>query len=193
MKPKGIPVELTEVSLARLYKHWTDVGFVIVSANRGERTWQENRQELKKLQRTIRSDGYGFILLTGHWKETDVRTGEKKIQQEPSLLVPSTGDLTHLRARGIVWAGLDPALPQESFIFAWPGGPVEFIDPVKRVVTFKLSKFKPGKVADIYSKLRKRPGSFVFEGWAFARPPSTFMEAQRRRNEGECEFISDVR
>jgi hypothetical protein len=199
-KPQGVLIErngtpITEASLARVWQHWMTDGFGIVSANRGERTKDENEDWYARLRRRVRDDGYGFVPLIGYWNEVSAVTGETAKQREPSLLVPA-GNATPDVLRGdlIAWGLLDKSLPQESVIFAPPEGPVEFINPKTQKVTFKLAKFAPGKVADIYSQLRRSLGkeharTFVFEGWRFAPTPTSQAEAYRRRHEGEALFI----
>jgi len=201
MKPKGILVQhgtspLTEAGLSRVYRHWDEHGFAIVSAQRGERTDAENARHTAALKSRIRADGYGFIPLRGYWTETDANTGEKKRQEEISFLIPARRDggdpLGDLRRDALKWGKRDE---QESVILAEPGGPVRFLDPKDGRETFKLTQFVPGKVADIYSTLRNKigkrsSGTFVFEGWAFSAPPTSFGEASRRQFDGEVAFVS---
>ena len=75
-KPRGTLVQrtaaaLTEASLSRVFSHWSDAGFAIVSAGRGERTPEENAKWYKRLRSAVRRDGFGFIPLVGYWHETD--------------------------------------------------------------------------------------------------------------------------
>jgi len=195
--PKGVLVSesrgapLTEASLSRLRQHWLDSGFAIVSVFRGEKSHRENMAMHKRLKSAVRSDGYGFIPLTGYWFETHAETGEQSRQEEISLLVPAMGDVDELRRDALDWGRLSSP-PQESIILAEPGGPVRFLDPVTGKEQFKLSKFRPGAVGDIYSKLNKRPGTFMFEGWRWTKPPTSQVEATRRKHEGEVAFISET-
>lgn len=194
---------LNEASLARIYSHWKGRGFAIVSADRGERTDVQNKRWRQRLKDAIRADGYGFIPVDGFWYETDAETGERRKVSERSFLVParSLGEaaapaapprpataVEALRAAVTHWGKIDPNNPQEAVILVDPNGPVEFINPVTGSVSFKLSSFRAGRVSDIYSGLRKRPGTFVFEGWQFTAPPRSQAEAYRRRHEGEEAF-----
>jgi hypothetical protein len=187
----GAPLD--ETSLSRVYAHWKDRGFAILSADRGERTPQENKRWRKQLKKAIRADGFGFVPIDGFWYEDH---GGKQVKvSERSFLVPNRGGevegIERLRDGVTRWGRLDRSNPQESVILVSPGGPVEFIDPTNGRVSFTLARFAPGKVADIYSGLRKRSGTFVFEGWRFVAPPGSFMEAARRHHEGEIKFFAE--
>ena len=213
---------LTEASLSRVYGHWKDRGFAILSADRplrkdlggqegGKRTPASQGQWQKALKSKIRSDGYGFIPLDGAWlvksadpSDTrptdsegyvlDPETGKRVSEAELSFLIPSKGDLADLRSRVVEWGRLDRSDPQETVILVNPGGPVEFLNPVTGKAAYPpAARFSPGKVADLYSRLRKRPGTFVFEGWRFVPPPCNFAEANGRKVEGEAWFVGLVR
>lgn len=193
---------LDEASLSRVYAHWKDRGFAIVSADRGERSPAQNKRWRKKLKAAIRAAGFGFIPLDGFWFEEDP-SGKRHKVAERSYLVPArelkeaaapplvrpVPAIAVLRKAALRWGRIDPRNPQESIILTNPGGPVEFLDPITGRPSFSLTRFAPGKVADIYSRLRKRPGTFVFEGWRFVAPPTTFGEAARRKHEGEIKFL----
>jgi len=216
--------KLDEVSLQRVYSHWKDRGFAIVSADRGtaavggQRTAQENNHWRKVLKAAIRKAGYGFVPLVGYWHEkVEKPDGSKekvRLKEYPFLIPAKSGeDLTKL---AIKLGRLDRNNPQETVLVVAAGGEGRFYNtrqdgvyddgPVGSV-SFKLPTFSPSKVADIYSRLRNKvgkahrgpgqmapspnptTGAFVFEGWRFAPPPQSFMEAARRKHDGEEEFF----
>jgi hypothetical protein len=180
---------LTEASLSRVLRHWQDRGFAIVSADRatvdrgGKRTINDNLRWRKRLKTAIRAAGYGFIPLDGRWIED--QDGKSIEVSELSFLVPSDGDIEKLRAAVLRWAKLDPKDPQDAVILSYPGGPVRFLAPDGTDAWPSASQFVPGKVADIYSRLRNKPGTFVFEGWWFHQAPDSFSEAAGRKASGE--------
>jgi len=195
---------LGEASLARLYSHWGTLGFTIVSAFRGEHGKPANMAAHARLKRAVRAAGYGFIPLVGYWIETNVTTGQRQRQEELSLLVPTRqsqdeGRLVEfktptdvLRDHALAWGRISSPV-QESIILVEPGGPVRFLDPATGQEQFKLSKFRPGRVGDIYSKLSGRSGTFVFEGWTWTASPRSMVEASRRKHDGEIEFYTESR
>ena len=204
--PRGVLVgraPLTEASLARLYTHWMDRGFAVVSAFRGEHDRAANMVAHGRLKSAVRAAGYGFIPLVGYWVETHSETGEEKKVEELSLLIPAKRideglterdtprtELAELRKHALQWGKVSKPV-QEAIIFVEPGGPVRFLDPKNGKEQFKLNSFRPGAVGDIYSKLTKRPGTFMFEGWSWSSPPRSMVEAHRRRHEGELVFIAE--
>ena len=208
--------KLDEASLARVYGHWQDRGFAILSADRplktddgdGKRTPASQVQWQKALKAKIRSDGYGFVPLDGAWLVKDASgdrptdkdgyvigdDGKRISEAELSFLIPSTGDIADLRARVLEWGRLDASDPQEAVVLVNPGGPVEFLSPVTGQQKWpSASRFSPGKVAELFSRLKKRPGTFVFEGWYFVPPPTGMAEANGRKVEGEAWFVRKVR
>lgn len=63
--------------------------FVVMSADRGEKTPAENRQRYQELKRSAQSAGFPFSELQGKWEETDEQTGEKREVIENSLIIYS--------------------------------------------------------------------------------------------------------
>jgi len=198
---------LTERSLSRVWRQWNDTGFAILSANRGERTPAGNKQALQQLKQRVRQAGYGFIPIVGVWAEE----GEEPAE-EPSILIPAARkaaltegpvgstrlgvpagvevdkDVILLRNLAIKWG---QEFDQEAIVFSWPGGRTEVIDTKNSVgnVQFSFSKFRPREIAPAYSKM-KGPGSFTFESWYWGAPPRSWVEALRRKGEGEVAFVA---
>jgi hypothetical protein len=206
------PTRLSEASLGRVYQHWLNGGFGIVSADRGERTEGENAEWRKLLRQRIRASGHGFVPLEGVWIETDQETGEERKVTEVSYLVPASEGVDKLKELLLNWGTIDGNNPQEAVSLVHPGGPVEFIDPGSGAVLDSLEEFHPDKVSQVYSRLTRRPGkpvkdrpptagrtepskatTFVFESWDFVRPPKSWPEAAMRAHEGEIKFISEAR
>jgi len=63
--------------------------FLVMSADRGEKTPPENMQRYKELKAASKAAGYPFSELQGKWEETDEETGEKREVIENSLIIYS--------------------------------------------------------------------------------------------------------
>ena len=63
--------------------------FVVMSADRGEKSPSENTQRYQELKASSKAAGYPFTELQGKWEETDEETGEKREVIENSLIIYS--------------------------------------------------------------------------------------------------------
>ena len=63
--------------------------FVVMSADRGEKTPAENRQRYQELKSSAKAAGFPFTELQGKWEETDEETDEKREVIENSLIIYS--------------------------------------------------------------------------------------------------------
>ena len=63
--------------------------FVVMSADRGEKSPAENTQRYQELKASSKAAGYPFTELQGKWEETDEETGEKREVIENSLIIYS--------------------------------------------------------------------------------------------------------
>ena len=63
--------------------------FVVMSADRGEKSPAENRQRYQELKGSAKAAGFPFTELQGKWEETDEETGEKREVIENSLIIYS--------------------------------------------------------------------------------------------------------
>lgn len=173
---------LDEASLSRIYRHFSGGGFAIISANRHEYDDAGNAARYTALKAAVRAAGYGFVPLVGVWAEVG-----QPPQEEPSLFIPvgrgSPEELRDLVRR------LGAKYDQEAVVFSWPGGKVELIEPAAGKVIMTFKTFRPAALGIAYSRLRRGRGTFMFEGWQFATPPRSFMEAVRRQGEGEAAFV----
>lgn len=95
--------------------------FLIMSADRSEKTPEENLQRYNNFRKEVSAAGYPYTRLSGKWIETDQNTGKERVVIENSLLIedsargdkPSEGreDLFELGKR------LSKKYDQEAFIF----------------------------------------------------------------------------
>jgi len=66
---KSCPTLIIETSLQRIFYHFTNNEFGIVSAFKSEYTWEENLERNYQLSKDIRKLGYGFIPIIGRWEK----------------------------------------------------------------------------------------------------------------------------
>ena len=193
---------IQEASLSRIWQHNKDRAFVILTANRQERTDEENAAAFKALKRTIRSAGYGFIPAMGVGQEGE---GEEQMDvREPSVIVPNKtkgADDGTLLKLALKWAK-GASNPPQDYIF--------YADPEKGAATIKVSsgaqdiefeKFVPNAMGRFFTRLYKhRPGKkldkptgrpFKYEwlGVKYADPPSNHLHGMGLESEGQVEFF----
>lgn len=76
---------LAESSLSRVYQHFKDKEFVILTAWRAASERSENEGKLRDLVKEVRDAGYGFTRIEGRGQELK---GKEMVQvQEPSILI----------------------------------------------------------------------------------------------------------
>jgi hypothetical protein len=80
---------MRESSLSRIWQHMTNPNVVvgIISASRKENDEEQNKANTLSLKIAAQSFKLGYVLLTGHWVETDPTTGEKSKVTEDSIAV----------------------------------------------------------------------------------------------------------
>ena len=168
---------LGEASFSRLLQNYEDIGFIVISAERGERTPQENTAETARLKAAINTAGYGYIPSMGGYIETDVETGDQvRVAGEQSFIVPNGPyggrregfDPDALFSHAKNWA---KRFEQESFLFVPPGGPARFVDENGNTLQFGPTAAMSGIVFDdstqpFFSSFQKgsqreRPFSYV--------------------------------
>lgn len=196
-------VELTEASLARVYKHYQDHGFAVITSWRGDADKKTNIKNLNTLKSEVRAAGYGFIPIVGVWHEE----GMPAPSEEPSLFIPASknreqGKDIKKQLRRLV-VSLGKKYSQDAVVWS-PGGQVEIISTHQRTgkgvgyPLFQFNKFRPKAVGIAYSSFRN--GKFTFESkngadrfnFYFAKPPASAIEALLRKGRGEIVFVPMV-
>jgi len=116
--------------------------FLIMSADRSEKSPEENAERYNKFKDEVNAAGYPYTRLQGKWIETDRDTGEERTVIENSLLIEDSvrGDMPSEGREDLFELGkrLSKMFDQEAFIFG------ELI-PSKR-------SGKPVRVIQAYSK-----------------------------------------
>jgi hypothetical protein len=158
------PYKLDEASLARAYQHVVEKkvpSWGMLTAYRYANTKKENIAANKKLEADLRSKGYGFFKVEGHWQECQdanlnyVECPKDKLQDsiEVSLFVP------HMKKEDA--KSLCKKYEQDAVIYggADTKGDAHLI--FKNGTEDNIGTFQPGKVAQAYSKF-KGGKTFVF-------------------------------
>jgi|APGre2960657423_1045063.scaffolds.fasta_scaffold25353_2 hypothetical protein len=164
MKHKG-PYKLDEASLGRAYQHIIQKkvpSWGMMTAYRYINSPKENDQRNKELEKDLRSLGYGFFKVEGHWQECQdanlnyVDCPKDKLQDsvEESLFVPGISK-EHAEK-------LCKKYEQDAVIYGGKdtGGDAHLL--FKNGGEENIGQFEPGKVSQAYSKL-KGGKSFVFQ------------------------------
>lgn len=164
------PSLLLEVSLSRIYQHWKDHEFAILTSwkSAGKKTQQQNLDDLDELKLTLKKLGFGHIRLLGHGEEEKdpEKPGPKTVPvTEPSLLVVNVNIETgepQPSFRDLI-IGLGEKYNQWSIMYHHPETGSEQIRTTQTIggvpaeVTQRYKKFVPG-VADYYSQVWQRRG-----------------------------------
>lgn len=155
---------LKEVKLARVWKHLTDKDTVIgiITAFRGEYPYEVNKKRNMELARSLRKAGYGYFFVDGSWIENK-GTDEEEHVKEDSIFVIGTGDKDNTKLFNLLLQ-MAKKYDQEGFSFKKSGEDTkyEIIDD-RGNVTYTYTSLGINKVADVYTKMRNRQETFVFE------------------------------
>ena len=158
------PYKLDEASLARAYQHVVEKkvpSWGMLTAYRYANTKKENQSANKMLEKDLRSKGYGFFKVEGHWQECQdanlnyVDCPEGKLQDsiEVSLFVPA------MKKRDIEL--LCKKYNQDAVIYGGEDTKGDAHLIFKNGTEDNIGKFQPGKVEQAYSKF-KGGKTFVF-------------------------------
>ena len=153
-------MELNETSLGRVWSHFSnpEKSVAILTAFRGEHTYEENVNRNGGLAASIRNLGYGFIYLDGYWVENKGTDKEIHVKEDSILVNAPASDQNFIQAIH----GLANSYDQDACLVKDSGGVrLIFSDGSEQ----QLGGIKPGKLAQAYSKLRtnKKTNTFVFE------------------------------
>ena len=158
------PYKLDEASLARAYQHVVEKkvsSWGMLTAYRYANSKKQNIEANKKLEADLRTKGYGFFKVEGHWQECQdsnlnyVDCPKDKLQDsiEVSLFVPGmkkedAKSLCKKYEQDAVIYGGEDTKGDAHLIF-------------KNGTEDNIGKFQPGKVEQAYSKF-KGGKTFVF-------------------------------
>ena len=180
---------LEEGSLSRIYRHTIDRNIGMLTAFRGRYSRADNRKRNSQLESDIRSAGFGFFRIDGHYVEGFGSDRERDVREEVFLVIGDKGN-DNGRLKGFLRkAG---AKYNQDSVFYKPfegkavligtqakdedGNAVEFPG---LGVEFAVGEFKPMKMGQFYSKMKGR--AFVFEHYEVA---DSLMSAWARKVRG---------
>ena len=158
--------KLNEASLGRMCQYLiTSERFAIITPWCGNNTEKENLTLFEKLQNEIRSLGYGFVKLRGHWRKCqddnipyDKCPNDKLVDSiEPSLFIPKI-TLKEVKR-------LTKKYEQDASIYGGPETNGNVVLIYKDGKQENIGKFHPAKIAQAYSKVCGK--SFVFAGFEY--------------------------
>jgi len=158
------PYKLDEASLARAYQHVVEKkvpSWGMLTAYRYANNKKQNQEANKKLETDLRSKGYGFFKVEGHWQECQdsnlnyVDCPKDKLQDsiEVSLFVP------HMKRKDA--ESLCKKYEQDAVIYGGEDTKGDAHLIFKNGTEDNIGKFQPGKVEQAYSKF-KGGKTFVF-------------------------------
>lgn len=151
-------VDILEASLSRVWQHAesTDTAFAILTAFRGEYTYEDNVKRNRSLAADLKNQGYGFFYLDGYWVENSGTDQERRVKEDSIFIIAKT-------QQGFAQTihSLGNRYDQEAVVVKDAEGTrLIFKDGSET----SLGKLRPGKLGTIYSQLRgKKNATFVFE------------------------------
>lgn len=161
---KNYPYKLDEASLNRAYQHVVEKkvpSWGMMTAYRYANTRQENKKMNKDLEKDLRSLGYGFFKVEGHWQECQddklnyVDCPESQLQDsvEESLFIPKISK-EHVDMLGKKYG-------QDAVVYGGPETKGNASLLFKSGGEQNIGKFNPGKVEQAFSKIKGNK-TFVF-------------------------------
>lgn len=156
---------IAETSLSRVWQYMQDDGasIGIISAFKKDAyettaRYQHYMQKTAELGSDIRSAGYGYSLMDGHYTMNQgVFKDHPKPVDEPSLCMVGR-DEKKLRADIIQWGN---RYEQESVLFKPAGDPDAYLIYMSGRIE-KAGTFHPNRLGDYYTRMVGRPGTFAF-------------------------------
>lgn len=164
---------LDEGSLSRLWKHTTERNIGMLTAYRGRYPVSENKTRNAKLQADIRSAGFGFFRVEGHYIEGYGSEVSKDVKEQSFLVIGEKGN-DNGKLKGFLkkWGA---KYNQDSVFYKSfdnkgmligtqskdeDGNAVDFPGMGKEHM---VGDFHPMKMGQFYSKMKGKP--FVFESY----------------------------
>lgn len=153
--------QLNEASLSRVWQHAeSDRPIALLTAFRGEYDREENVRRNKALAATIRKLGYGFFFVDGYWIENAGTPQEVHVAEDSIFVIAPKGSDEDFKQKMLQ---LGAKYNQEGVLIKTTDGAKVY--DTNGGVMFDVGTLKPGKVGEIYTRLRnnKKANTFVFE------------------------------
>lgn len=170
--------ELQEASLSRVFQHINaDYPVAILTAFRGgKENYQENIRRNKQLASKLQNKGYGYFFVDGFWIENKDTPEEEHVQEDSIFVIGKDVNEDKFKS-DIVSFGAE--YNQDGVLIRTSAG-INIYDKQGKVLT-TIGDFKANKIGELYTKLRKNKGTFVFE--SEREPESIISKFLRKRNE----------
>lgn len=153
--------QVNEASLSRVWQHLTsDRPVALLTAFRGEFTQEQNIQRNKTLAAKIKQAGYGYFFVDGYWVENQGTPDEVHVAEDSIFAIGDANKQEEFKQLVIDMGkqyNQDAVLIKDSTgVKLYDQSGNDFLD---------LGEFKPGKLAQAYTRLRnnKDSNTFVFE------------------------------
>jgi hypothetical protein len=176
-------MQLHEINLGRIYQHSKESNIGMLTAYRGEFDVPTNEKRNGELVSLIRSNGFGYVSVTGFYVENPGQDDERRVQEKSFLVISNKNDagkLKHFLIRmGVKFnqdsvlykdASDDKAILIGTSSGRWPGKNVEV----------QAGKFTAQKLGTFYTKMRNHR-TFVFE--SVDVPENIMTRAYRERSQ----------
>lgn len=171
---------INESSLSRVWQHAkSDRPFALFTAFRNEVSDDEkerrniNVTRNKEAANILRSVGYGYFFVDGYWIENEGTEDEVEVAED-SIFVIGDADKEEKFVKLIVALGKE--YNQDAVLIKTSEG-VHLYNQAGRKIA-DIGTLVPGKMGDIYTKLRGKNQTFVFEA---ERSDSGFAGAMVRK------------
>jgi len=186
---------IVETSLSRVITHFQDTGFAILSADKWDKTPEQNKANFVALKADVANAGYGYVPTRGYYtyKDESNLAGEKITAAEDSVLIPNKARVENAEPLYDLVRRLGERYNQETVIYA-PNreektGVLLLMDPRTGEIKATFDWLAIKDIADAWSKLRRgthaaQEVKFVFEMRAVFNNPRSFGEALMRQKDG---------
>lgn len=157
MSIKGFHQYLAEMSLTRVWQHFTDPSTPsgILSASKGDKRPDENARRTLELAGKIRSAGYGYVYVDGRY----IEPGHGPVEETSIAVFGPPGDSGKLKGNMRQWRA---DYEQDSVLFKPEGTSHAYLLYADKKEE-DIGTFHPNRVAQFMTALRHTPGTFVFE------------------------------
>jgi len=177
--------QLHELNLGRIYQHSVDSNIGMITAFRGELDVDTNEKRNRELQTAIRTNGFGYVPVTGFYIENPGQEDELKVQEKSFLVISNKNDANKLK---YFLMRMGAKYNQDSVLYKdhsgdkailigtttgkWPGKNTEV----------EAGKFVAQKIGQFYTKMRNHK-TFVFE--SVETPENLLTRAYKQRSQTE--------
>lgn len=150
--------------LSRVWQHIeSDRPVCLLTAFRGQYTYDENVTRNKSLSAEIRNEGYGFFYVDGYWIENRGTENEQHVKEDTLFVIgdDDNPDLEYKFESDMITLG--KKYDQEAILLKTKKG-IRVVE-LSSGNEIKLDKLSLGKIGEIYTKLRsnKNANTFIFE------------------------------